>query len=201
MRSSWWDTLKILRPIDYLKLSNDKSLFDVIYGLMRILLRSSCWMNPLDFYRMITLMLFLTLFLLFLFSVLWLDNQNLFPFQLDHRPPSRLVHWYPFWLVYHLHQLEIFRLLINLMQWTIIHPFLFYPNGLPRQLKLLDLMPVIFPSDKKLEVKRNMPLLHWWLMYLEFMILLHSWILKDDLNGNMICRHKLILCRRITLGT
>jgi hypothetical protein len=26
-------------------------------------------------------------------------------------------------------------------------------------------------------------------------------MLKDDLNGNMLCRCKLILCRRITVGT
>jgi hypothetical protein len=146
------------------------------------------WMTPLDFYRMITSMLFPNMVLMFLFSILWLDSKILFLFQLYRRPPRRLVHWYPFRLVHYLRRLKLFQILIDLLQWTTIHPFLVYSDGIPRQLKLLDLMSVIFSLDDKIEVKRNMSSFHWWLMYLKHLILLHTQMLMDKLNGNRLCR-------------
>jgi len=201
MLASWWDTLKSWNPINCLIMSNNKSLLDEMYGLMRIIPASSYWMPLLYYCRMIPLMLSWTLVLLFHFSFLQLDSRTLFLFWLEHRPMSRLVHWYIFWLVYCLHRLKSLWLLIDLLQWKMIHMFLVYPDGLPRQLKLLDLMSVMFPPNKKLEVKRNMLVLHWWLVFLKIMILLSTRMFKDDMNGNSLCRQKLILCWRITLGT
>jgi len=167
---------------------------------MRSLLESICWMPPMDFYKIITLMLFLTLVLLFHFSVLRLESRNMFLFLLDHRPLIRLVNLYLFQLVLHLRQLKLFWVLINHLQWTIFHLFIVHPNRMPRKLKLLDLMSVIFPLVNKLEVKSNMPTLHYWLMYLKILIMLPTQMLKDDQNGNMLCKKQLILCQWITLG-
>jgi hypothetical protein len=153
MFASWWDSLKIQKPIHCLILSNCKSLSNIIFSLMRILMVSSCWMPLLYFYRIIHLMLSLTLVLLFPSSVLRLDNQNLSLFWLDHPPLSRLVHHPLFQLV---HWMKTLWLLIDLMKWNEVRLFLVYPDGLPRKLNLLELMLDMPPMENKLEVKRNM---------------------------------------------
>jgi hypothetical protein len=132
---------------------------------MRSILELSCWMPLIYWCKMIPLMFSLTLVLLFQFSILRLDNRTMFSFQLDHQLMSQLVCWYMFKRVNHLHGMNLFWLLIDLLQWKIAHVFLVYPNGLPKQLKLLDLMSEMFPPDNKLEFKINMSALHWWLVY------------------------------------
>jgi hypothetical protein len=63
-------------------------------------------------------------------------------------------------LVHHIRRPKYLRLFIDLLQLSIVHLFLVYPDGMPRQLKLLDLILMMFPLDDKLEVKRNMVTLH-----------------------------------------
>jgi len=200
MLASWWDTLKSIRPIDCLILSNEKSLLEEMYGLMRILMESNCWRPPLNCWRMIPLMFYSTLSLLFHFSIPQMDNQTLFMSQLDYQTLIWLVCRYFFRMVCHLHRLKLFQLLINLLQWTKNHLFLVYLDGIPRQLKLLDLISVTFPLDEKIEFKISMLALHWWIVFLKFMILFRTRILKDDLNGNKLCRKKWFFVEESLLG-
>ena len=128
--ASWWDTLKSVKYINYLILSNKKSLSNKMYGLMGSIITSRCWMFPLDCYRIITLMLFLTLVFLFHFPFVRLEKQNMFLFWVDHWSPSWLVHRYLFWLVHPLFRMNLFWFVIDLLLWNRVHPFLVYPNRL-----------------------------------------------------------------------
>jgi len=169
-----------------------------MYGLMRNIIELSYCILPLDCCRMIPLMLSLAQVLLWHFSVLRLDSRTLFIFKLEHRPPSRIFHLPLFRLV---HQLKILWILIELLQQITVHLFLVYPDGLPKQLKLPQLFLEMFPSNDKLEFKRNMSSFAWWLLYLKLLIMFPTKMLKDDLNGRNPCKPKLIMFRRITLRT
>jgi len=147
---------------------------------------------------MIPLMFSMKLVLLFHSPILWLDNRTFFQFRLDRRPLSRLVCHPLFHLVF---QMTTLWILNDLLKRTRVHLFLFYPNGLPIQLKLLQRMLEMLLVDERLKVKRKMSEFIWWLVYLKPQTLLPTQILKDNLNGIRPCRHKLILFRRIRLGT
>ena len=165
-----------------------------MYGLMRSLLESSCWMPHMDYYRMITFMLFLTLVLLLWISFLWVGIRTMFMSWLDLRILSQMVNWFLFWIFHLLLRMKLLQLLINLLQWTTIHPFLVYPDGTPRLLKMLVLISVMFLQANKLIVKRSMPLLCWWHMCLKPLTLLPTQMHEDNLNGSRVCRKKCILC-------
>jgi len=169
-----------------------------MYGFMRSLLATSCCMHPLDCCRKNPLLLYLTLVLPFHILVLRLGNQNLFLSQLDYRPLSRLVRHPLFRLVC---QLKNIWLMINLLSWNTVYLFLVYPDEFPRQLNLLELMLMTFPPDYKLNVKSNMPMLPWWIMYLKLLTLLPTRMLKDELNEKRMRTQKLILFWRIKLQT
>jgi len=106
------------------------------------------------------------------FSVLWLDTWIMFLFKLECQPMIRLVCRYLFWLVLHLLPLKLFLLLIDLLQWISIHPFVAYPDGMLKLLNLLVLMSVIFLQAVKLAVRISMSMFLWWLMFLRLVILL-----------------------------
>lgn len=97
--------LKCQKPIDYLILSNDKLLSDVMLSLMRSRLELSYWMSPLYYCRMLSLLLSWTLALLPHSSVLCLVCRILYLLQLDRHPPSWLVQHLLFWLVHRLKSL------------------------------------------------------------------------------------------------
>jgi len=82
-------------------------------------------------------------------------------FWLDHQPPSRLVHLPFFQLV---RWLKTLLFVINLLKWTEVHLFIFYPDGMSRQLNFLELMLEMPPTYDILEVKINMPMFPWWLV-------------------------------------
>jgi len=178
------------KAYNYLILFDGRLLFDVMFGLMRSLLVLSSWIIFLDCCRMIPLMVSLTLVILFHYSVLQIDSLTFSLFRLDCQPLS--------WLV---DRMKTLWFLIDLLKWIEVHLFLVYLYGMPRQLNLLELMLEISPPDDKLEVKSNMLVFPWWFVYLKLLIFFSTQRLKDNLNESIPCKHKLILFRRITLGT
>jgi hypothetical protein len=149
-------------------------------------------------YKMIHLMLSLTPVLLLHTSVLRLDSRTLLLFQLDPWTPSRLVYPPLFRLVPWLKTLWI---LIDLLMWIIFHMFLFYPNGIPRKLNILEMMLEMHPLDENLEIKTSIPTFPWWLVCLKTMIMFPTQMLKDDLNGRKLCKNKFTLFWRVILRT
>jgi len=137
MLASWWDTMKSQNPINCLISSDERLLSNVMFGLMRILPESSCWIPPLCFCMMLTLMLSRTLFLLLLSSFLRLVHRILYLFLLECQSLSWLVQHLMFQLV---HQLYTLWILIILLKWTTVHLFLIFPIGIPILLKLLELI-------------------------------------------------------------
>jgi hypothetical protein len=198
MLATWWHTMKSLKPIDCLILSNERSFSEGMYFLMRNLLALSGWMYPLDYYRMIALISSLTLFPMFHFSVLCLDTRTLFLFWLGCQLSIQLVIQFLSWSVCHLLQLKLFQLLIDLLGWTSVHISLVYPYGILRHLNMLFLMSMMFLQADKLIVKSNVSALLWWLVCLKLVITLPTQIPKDNLNGRRICILKWNICWRIT---